>query len=64
MVASLPSAFAAFFLELVLLGIGTVFGIVMSAARIPDGSTAHSEGMPRRVVALIRAGGDVTKYWH
>ena len=27
-------------------------------------TTAHSEGMPRRVVALIRAGGDVTKYWH
>ena len=26
--------------------------------------TAHSEGMSRRVVALIRAGGDVTKCWH
>ena len=26
--------------------------------------TAHSEGMPRRVVTLIRAGGDVTRYWH
>ena len=26
--------------------------------------TAHTKGMPRRVVALIGAGGDVTKYWH
>ena len=27
-------------------------------------TTAFRKGMPRRVVALIRAGGDVTKYWH
>ena len=52
------------FLEVVLMGIGTVLGVVRSAARIPGGITAHSEGMPRRVVALIRAGCDVTKYWH
>ena len=26
--------------------------------------TAFRKGMPRRVVALIRAGGDVTRYWH
>ena len=26
--------------------------------------TALRKGMPRRVVALIRAGGDVTKDWH
>ena len=26
--------------------------------------TASRKGMPRRVVALIRAGGDVTRYWH
>ena len=26
--------------------------------------TAFRKGMPGRVVALIRAGGDVTKYWH
>ena len=25
---------------------------------------SHRKGMPRRVVALISAGGDVTKYWH
>ena len=64
MIASLPSAFAAFFLEVVRMGIGTVLGIVRSAARILGGITAHRKGMPRRVVALIRAGGDVTKYWH
>ena len=64
MIASLPSAFAAFFLEVVLMGIGTVLGVVRSAARIAGGSTAHSEGMVRRVVALIRAGDSVTKYWH
>ena len=46
------------------MGIGTVLGVVRSAAKIPGGSTSHSEGMPRRVVALIRAGGDVTRYWH
>ena len=64
MIASPPSAFAAFFLEVVLMGICTVLGVVRSAARIPGGITAHSEGMLRRVVALIRAGGGVTKYWH
>ena len=26
--------------------------------------TAFRKGTPRRVVALIRAGDDVTKYWH
>ena len=26
--------------------------------------TAFRKGMPRRVVALIRVGGDVTKHWH
>ena len=26
--------------------------------------TAFRKGAPRRVVALIGAGGDVTKYWH
>ena len=26
--------------------------------------TAFRKGMPKRVVALVRAGGDVTKYWH
>ena len=26
--------------------------------------TAFRKGTPRRVVMLIRAGGDVTKYWH
>ena len=26
--------------------------------------TAFRKGMLRRVVAVIRAGGDVTKYWH
>ena len=26
--------------------------------------TAFRKGMPRRVVALIRAGCDVTRYWH
>ena len=36
--------------------------VVRSAARISDGITAHRKGMPRRVVALIRAGGDVTRY--
>ena len=46
------------------MGIGTVLGVDRSAARILGGSTAHSKGMPRRVVALIRAGCDVTKYWH
>ena len=64
MIASPPSAFAAFFLEVVLMGICTVLGVVRSAARILGGITAHRKGMPRRVVALIRAGGDVTKYWH
>ena len=27
-------------------------------------TTAFRKGTPRRVVALIGAGGDVTKYWH
>ena len=63
MIASLPSAFAAFFLEVVLMGIGTVLGVVRSAARIPGGITAHRKRMPRRV-ALIRAGVDAPKYWH
>ena len=27
-------------------------------------TTAFRKGMPRRVVALIRAGGDVARYWH
>ena len=27
-------------------------------------TTAFRKGTPRRVVALIRAGGDVMKYWH
>ena len=26
--------------------------------------TTFRKGMPKRVVALIRAGGDVTEYWH
>ena len=26
--------------------------------------TAFRKGTPRKVVALIRAGGDVTRYWH
>ena len=64
MIASPPSAFAAFFLEVVLMGICTVLGVVRSAARILGGITPHSEEMPRRVVALIRAACDVTKYWH
>ena len=64
MIASLLSAFIAFFLEVVLMGVSTMLGVVRSAARIPGGITAHSPGMPRRVVALIRAGGDLTKYWH
>ena len=64
MIASPPSAFAAFFLEVVLMGICTVLGVVRSAAKIPGGITSHRKGTPRRVVALIRAGGDVTKYWH
>ena len=38
--------------------------VVRSAARILGGSTAHSEGTPMRVVALTRAGCDVTRYWH
>ena len=62
--ASLPSAFDVFFLEVVLMGVCTVPGIVRSAARILGGITAHRKGMPRRVVALIRAGGDVTNCWH
>ena len=33
MIASLPSALVAFFLEVVLMGIGTVLGVVRSAAR-------------------------------
>ena len=61
MIASLPSAFAAFFLDAILMGIGTVLGVVRSAARILGGITAHRKGMPRRVVALSRAGGDVTR---
>ena len=64
MIASLPSAFAAFFLEVVLMNVGTVLGVGRSAARILGGSTSHRKGMLRRVVALIRAGGDVTRYWH
>ena len=27
-------------------------------------TTAHRKGMPRKMVALIRAGSDLTKYWH
>ena len=64
MIANLPSGFAAFFLEVVLMGVGTVLGVDRSAARILGRITAHRKGMPRRVVALIRAGGDVPKYWH
>ena len=64
MIANLLSAFAAFFLEVVLMGIGTVLGVDRSAARILGGSTSHRKGTLRKVVALIRAGGDVTKYWH
>ena len=64
MIANPLSAFAAFSLEVVLMGIGTVLGVVRSAARILGGITAHRKGMPRRVVALIRAEGDVTRYWH
>ena len=64
MIASLPSAFAAFFLEVVLMGAGTVLGVDRSAARILGGSTSHRKGTLRKVVALIRAGGDVTRYWH
>ena len=36
--------------------VGTVLGVVRSAARIPGGITALWQEMPRRVVALIRAG--------
>ena len=46
------------------MGIGTVLGVGRSATRILGGITVHSEGMPRRVVALVRAGGNVTRYWH
>ena len=56
MIASLLSALIAFFLE--------VLGVDRLAAKIYGGSTAHRKGTPRRVVALISAGGDVTKYWH
>ena len=64
MIANLLSAFTAFFLEVVLMGIGTVLGVVRPAARITGGSTAHRKGTLRKVVALIRAGDNVTKYWH
>ena len=64
MIASLLSAFTAFSLEVVLMGVGTVLGIVRSAARILGGRTSHRKGTLRKVVALIRAGGDVTRYWH
>ena len=64
MIASLLSAFTAFSLEVILMGAGTVLGVDRSAARIPGGSTAHRQGMPKRVVALIRTGCDVTRYWH
>ena len=64
MIASLLSAFTAFSLEVVLMGIGTVLGVDRSAARILGGSTSHRKGTLRKVVALIRAGGDVTRYWH
>ena len=33
MIANLPSAFAGFFLEVFLMGVGTVLGVVRSAAR-------------------------------
>ena len=46
------------------MGIGTVLEVDRSAARILGGITSHRKGMPRKVVALIRAGGDVTRYWH
>ena len=46
------------------MGAGTVLGVDRSAARILGGSTSHRKGTPRKVVALIRAGGDVTRYWH
>ena len=64
MIASLLSAFTSFSLEVVLMGAGIVLGVDRSAARILGGSTSHRKGTPRKVVALIRAGGDVTKYWH
>ena len=64
MIASLLSAFTAFSLEVVLMGAGTVLGVDRSAARILGGSTSHRKGTLRKVVALIRAGGDVTRYWH
>ena len=64
MIANLLSAFAAFSLEVFLMGAGTVLGIVSSAARILGGITSHSEVMQRRVVASIRAGGDMMKYRH
>ena len=64
MIASLLSAFTAFSLEVVLMGVGTVLGIVRSAARILGGITAHRKEVSRRVVAFIGAGGAVTKYWH
>ena len=62
MIASLLSAFTAFSLEVVLMGAGTVLGVDRSAARILGGSTSHRKGTLRKVVALIRAGGDVTRY--
>ena len=46
------------------MGIGTVLGVDRSAAGIPGGITAPSEGMLRTMVALIKAGCDVTRYWH
>ena len=57
MIANLLSAFTAFFLEVVLMGAGTVLGVDRSAARILGGSTSHRKGTLRKVVALLRAGG-------
>ena len=37
----------------------------VSEAELPNEIfTAFRKGMPWRVVALVRAGGDVMKYWH
>ena len=46
MVANLPSALVAFFLEVVLMGIGTVLGVVRSARRsmVESHRTISEEG--------------------
>ena len=55
MVANLPSAFAVFFLEVVLMDVCTVLGVVRSAAKSLVEAQRTGRGMPRRV-ALISQG--------